>query len=100
MPDEEPLQIAQRGVDARRLLRLKRDSADAASQLTLQRELETAAQLRGRLARERDGGHVLDLILAGRDPGRHPRSHHVRLAGTGARLDEQVAIEIRHDRGA
>ena len=80
--------------------RLKRDSANAVGQLTLQRELETAAQFRGGLAREGDRGHVLDLILAGRDAGRHPRRHHVRLAGTGARLDEQVAIELRHDGGA
>ena len=42
-------------------------ASPSSSRAFLQRELKTAAQLRGGLARERDGGHVLDLIPAGRD---------------------------------
>ena len=66
-------------------------------QLLLERELEPAAHLGGRLAREGDGGHVLDLVHAARDAGGHARGHLVRLAGAGAGFDEHRAREFRAD---
>ena len=67
------------------------------SELILERELKTAAQFRGSLARERDRRHVLDLIRTGRDANGHPPSHLVSLPGTGTGLYEQIPIEIQHN---
>ncbi len=73
----------------------------SASSQPLERQLEAAAQLRGGLAREGDGRHVLDLIDAGRDAGGHPLGEHLRLAGAGAGLDEEVGQQLLADeRGA
>ena len=63
----------------------------------LEREVEAAAQLGGGLARERDGRHVLDLVDAGGDAGGHALGEHLRLAGAGAGLDEDVGQQLLAD---
>ena len=90
-PGEEALEIRERATGrARRCSRAGRRVGVGFSELGFERQVEAPAQLRGRLARERDGGHVLDLVDAGGDAGRHPLGEHLRLARAGAGLDEDV----------
>ena len=63
----------------------------------LERQLKPAAQLGRGLARERDRRHVLELVGATGDAGRHALGQLLRLAGAGAGLDEQVALELGDD---
>ena len=56
----------------------------------IEREVETPAQLRRGLPSEGDRRHVLDLIHTGSDAGRHALGQHLRLARSGAGLDEDV----------
>ena len=59
-----------------------------------ERQMETAPQLGGRLTREGDGRHVLDLVHAFGNTGSHARGQHLRLAGAGARLDQDVGEQL------
>ncbi len=89
---EEPLEVAQGlpGALPPGLVRFVRQCA-------LQRELEPRAQLRGRLAREGDGGHLLHLVAALQHARRHPSGQALGLAGAGAGLDQEVDVEPRAD---
>ena len=62
-----------------------------------ERQVETAAQLGRRLAREGDGRHVLDLVHAFGHTGGHALGQHLRLAGAGARLDQDVGEQLLAD---
>src|SRR5689334_20946941 len=91
-PGEQPLEMRQRGLEAGAPRRL-----GLVAQPALELELEPRAQLGRRLAREGDGGHALDLVASGRDARGHPAGEALRLAGSGARLDEQRQVELALD---
>ena len=66
----------------------------------LQRELEPAAQLRRRLAREGDGRHLLHLVVALQHALGHALGQALGLAGACARFHEQVDVQARADKVA
>ena len=64
------------------------------AQPLFERELEAAAQFGSSLAREGDGGHVLDGVVAGLDAGCHAHREAVGLPGSSPGLDEEVLVEL------
>jgi hypothetical protein len=70
----------------------------AAASPRFERVVKPSAKLGGRLAGERHGGHVLDLIHALGHTGGHPFGQHLRLAGTGASFDEDVREQFGANR--
>ena len=76
--------------EALRIALLRRD--------LLEGGLEPPPELRRRLARERDGRDVPGKGLAREEEREHPLDEHRRLAGPGARLDEERAVEVGADR--
>ena len=75
---------------SRRISAVRRLGLARGHQPRFERQVETAAQLGRRLAREGDGRHVLDLVHAFGHTGGHALGEHLRLAGAGARLDQDV----------
>ena len=96
---EEALQIRERRLQPPDL-RFRRLGLARGHQPGFERQVETAAELGRRLARERDGRHVLDLVHAFGHTGGHALGEHLRLAGSRARLDEDVREQLLADGAA
>lgn len=79
---EESLEITERALEALACERSFHVIANPINlaKLVLQRQVEPAAQLGRRFARERHGSHVLDAVDAGGNPGSHALGEHLRLA--------------------
>ncbi len=88
-PRKQPLDPRQRRFEPR-----SRIGVWPLRQPAFERQLEPTAQLRRGLARERHRRHTLDDELARRDTGSHAHREAVRLAGSRARLDQEVAVEL------
>jgi hypothetical protein len=66
--------------------------------LPLQRHLEASPQLGGRLSRERDSHHGVDLALPLAQQGRHAIDHARCLAGPGRCFHEHGCVQLGDDK--
>ena len=99
-PGEEALEIRERRLDARDAFGVRRRARTRIAslrQLGFEREMEPAAQLGGRLARERHRRQLLHLIHAGGNASGHALGEHLCFAGTCTGFDEDVRQQLFAD---